>query len=65
MIHPDDLDDHPDDLDDHPDDDLDDHPDDPDERYIKTDTDRHRHRTSSKIWMLYTIGPFGAIMLHF
>ena len=44
-------------------DDLDDHPDDPDERYIKTDTDTDRHRTSSKILMLYTIGPFGAITL--
>ena len=35
---------------------LDDHPDDPDERYIPD-----RHLTSSKIKMLYTIGPFGAI----
>ena len=41
-------------------DDLDDHPDDPDERYIKTRTDTGL--TSSKILMLYTIGPFGAII---
>ena len=42
----------------HPDD-LDDHLDDPDERYIP-DTQTDGHLTSSKIKMLYTIGPFGA-----